>query len=243
MPTPHNSARIGEIAETILLPGDPLRAGMIAETYLSDARQVTNVRNMLGFTGTYKGIPLSVMGTGMGCASMGIYSYELIHEYGVRNLIRLGSCGAFSENVNIGDLIMAMGASSDTNYAAQYELNGNFAATASFDLLTKAVSSAEHLQVPYHVGTVFTTDVFYRRKGATKHWEEMGILAAEMETFALYCNAASAGVNALAILTVSDNLAEDRHISTEKRERGLTDMAEVALETALLTTTKEKNHV
>ena len=172
------------------------------------------------------------MGTGMGCASMGIYSYELIHEYGVENLIRIGSCGGFSDDLELGQLIFAMGACSDTNYAGQYGLPGNFAALASYELLSEAVAEAKAQEIHFDVGNVLSTDVFYRKEGATKPWEEMGVLAAEMEAFALYCNAAAGGANALSILTVSALLASKQQMSNEQRETGLNNMIHVALETA-----------
>lgn len=232
MPTPHNGAERGDIAKTILLPGDPLRAKYIAENYLEDAKMFSDVRGMYGYTGTYRGKKVSVMGTGMGCASMGIYSYELIHFYGVENLIRIGSCGGFNEDLELGQLIFAMGACTDTNYAGQYQLPGNYSATASFSLLREAVAEAESREITFDVGNVLSTDVFYRKPGATKAWEDMGVLAAEMESFALYCNAAEAGVNALSILTVSIVLPTHEEMSNEQRETGLNNMIEVALETA-----------
>lgn len=232
MSTPHNNAERGDIAKTILLPGDPLRAKYIAENYLEDAIQFNSVRGALGYTGMYNGKKISVMGTGMGCASMGIYSYELIHFYGVENLIRIGSCGGFTDDLKLGQLIMAMGACTDTNYAGQYDLPGNYAATANFALLKAAASKAESAGVPFDVGNVLSTDVFYRKKGATKAWKDMGVLAAEMETFALYCNAAAGKAKALSILAVSDLLPSDQHMTSEEREIGFKDMMQVALETA-----------
>ena len=162
MSTPHNAAKKGDIAKTILLPGDPLRAKFIAENFLEDATQFNTVRNMFGFTGTYQGKKVSVMGTGMGCASIGIYSYELIHMYGVENLIRIGSCGAMQDFVKLGDIVMAAGASTDTNYAHQYHLPGSFSAVATFDLLSKAVEQAKEHQFPYVVGNVLSSDIFYK---------------------------------------------------------------------------------
>lgn len=232
MATPHNNAERGDIAKTILLPGDPLRAKYIAENYLENPKQFNAVRGVYGYTGTYKGKEISVMGTGMGCASMGIYSYELIHFYGVENLIRIGSCGGFTDDLELGQLIMAMGSCSDTNYARQYELPGNYAATASFDLLRAAVAKAEEQDVTFSVGNVLSTDVFYRKPGATKPWEDMGVLAAEMESFALYCNAAAAGAKALSIMTVSILLPSGKQMSSEQTETGLHNMIQVALDTA-----------
>jgi purine-nucleoside phosphorylase len=233
MSTPHNSAEKGEIAKSVLLPGDPLRAKFIAENYLSGTKCFNEVRGALGYTGKYKGVPVSVMGTGMGCASMGIYSYELIHHYGCTSLIRIGSCGAFTEKLKVGDLVMAIGASTDTNYAGQYNLGGgSFSATASFRLLSKAVSEAERQKAPFMVGNVYCTDVFYRPERIPGVWKNLGILAAEMESFALYCNAAAAGVDALTILTVSDQLVTGQSMTSEERERSFKDMMAVALETA-----------
>jgi purine-nucleoside phosphorylase len=234
MATPHNNAEKGEIAPSVLLPGDPLRAKFIAETYLSGVRCFNEVRGALGYTGTYKGVPVSVMGTGMGCASMGIYSYELIHHYGCTSLIRIGSCGAFTEKLKPGDLVMAIGASTDTNYAGQYQLaGGSFSATASFRLLSAAVTEARKQKAAFMVGNVFCTDVFYRPQRIPGVWKNMGILAAEMESFALYCNAAVAGVDALTILTVSDQLVTGQSMTAEEREKSFRDMMAVALETAV----------
>lgn len=232
MATPHNTAQPGDIAKTVLLPGDPLRAKYIAETYLEDVQQFNAVRGMFGYTGTYHGKRVSVMGTGMGCASMGIYSYELIHFYGVKNLIRIGSCGAIQEHVKLGDIVMAIGASTDTNYAHQYELPGSFSATASFELLFRAQQAAERKDYSYIVGNVVSSDVFYDEMEEWKKWQKMGILASEMESFALYCNAARAGVNALAIFTVSDSLVSGEEMSAQERQTGFSHMMEVALEAA-----------
>jgi|SRR6056297_1277651 len=233
MTTPHNSAKKGDIAETILLPGDPLRAKFIAENFLEDVTQFNGIRNMFGFTGTYKGKKVSVMGTGMGVPSIGIYSYELIHFYGVKNLIRVGSCGAFDEKLKLYDVIIAQGACTDSNYAAQYDLPGTYSAIASYNLLSEAVKSAEDKGVEVHVGNILTSDVFYSQKeDSWKQWAKMGVLAAEMETYALYCNAASAGVNALTILTVSDSIAKGEETSAEERQKSFTKMMEIALELA-----------
>ncbi len=229
MSTPHNAAKMGDIAETVLLPGDPLRAKFIAENFLTDVVQFNSVRNMFGFTGTYEGKKVSVMGTGMGCASIGIYSYELIHMYGVKNLIRIGSCGAMHPSAKMGDIVMAAGASTDTNYAHQYQLPGSFSASATFDLLRKAVEEAEKNNFPYVVGNVLSSDIFYTETEEWRSWAKMGVLAAEMESFALYCNAARAGVNALAIFTVSDSMISKEEMSAEERQTGFTNMMKVAL--------------
>lgn len=232
--TPHIEVdQEGIIAKTVLLPGDPLRAQYIAETYLQDVRQFNRVRNMFGFTGTYKGRKVSVMGTGMGMPSIGIYSYELIHNYGVKNLIRVGSCGSFQEHVRVRDVVIGMSASTNSNYASQYDLPGTFAPTASWDLLKKAVTVAEEKGIPVKVGNILSSDIFYNADAdAWKRWAAMGILAVEMEAAALYMNAARAGVNALCILTVSDSLVNHEETTSAEREKTFTSMMEIALELA-----------
>lgn len=233
MTTPHNSAIKGNIAETVLLPGDPLRAKFIAENFLQDVEQFNAVRNMFGYTGTYNGKKVSVMGTGMGCASIGIYSYELIHMYGVKNLIRIGSCGAYDENLKLFDIVLAIGASTDTNYAYQYDLPGTFSATASWELLSNAKKIADENEIQTVVGNIVTSDVFYHDSPDDwKRWAKMGVIAAEMETYALYCNASRAGVKALTILTVSDSIANHTDTTPEQREKGFKDMMKIALELA-----------
>ena len=233
MSTPHNAANKGDIAKTILLPGDPLRAKFIAENFLEDVVQFNTVRNMFGFTGTYQGKKISVMGTGMGCASIGIYSYELIHMYGVENLIRIGSCGGMQESVKLGDTALALAASTDTNYTHQYHLPGTFSAAATYDLLYKAVEEAKKYQFPYVVGNVLSSDIFYNETEEWRDWAKMGVLAAEMESYALYCNAARAGVNALGIFTVSDSMVSKEEMSAEERQTGFTNMMKVALGVAV----------
>lgn len=233
MSTPHNSAIKGQIAETVLMPGDPLRAKFIAENFLSDVEQFNGVRNMFGYTGTYNGKKVSVMGSGMGCPSIGIYSYELIHMYGVKNLIRVGSCGAYDPKLKIYDIILAIGASTDSNYASQYNLPGTFSATASWELLSKAKKAADDNNIETTVGNIVSSDVFYHDDSeGWKNWLKMGCLAAEMESFALYCNASRAGVNALTILTVSDSIAHHTETTPEQREKGFKDMMKIALEIA-----------
>ncbi len=233
MSTPHNSAVSRQIAETVLLPGDPLRAKFIAENFLDDVEQFNAVRNMFGYTGTYNGKKVSVMGTGMGCPSIGIYSYELIHTYGVKNLIRVGSCGAYDPNLKLYDIILAIGASTDSNYAAQYALPGIYSATASWELLSKAKKAADDNNIHTVVGNIVTSDVFYHDDSDSwKKWAKMGCLAAEMETYALYCNANRAGVNALTVLTVSDSIANHTETTAEQREKGFKDMMKIALELA-----------
>jgi purine-nucleoside phosphorylase len=233
MSTPHNSAVMGQIAETVLLPGDPLRAKFIAENFLENVEQFNGVRNMFGFTGTYKGKKVSIMGTGMGCPSIGIYSYELIHMYGVKNLIRVGSCGAYHPDLNLYDIILAIGASTDSNYAYQFELPGIYSATASWDLLSKAKKAADDNNIKTVVGNIVTSDLFYSDNPDNwRKWAKMGCLAVEMETYALYCIANRAGVNALTILTVSDSLVHKTETTPDQREKGFKDMMKIALELA-----------
>ena len=234
IPTPHIQAREGEIAESILLPGDPLRAKYIAETFLEEAVQFNAVRNMLGFTGFYKGKRVSVMGTGMGPASIGIYSYELIHFYGCRNLIRIGTAGSMREDVKIKELVFGMGACTDSNYIKNFYLPGDFAPICSYELLEKAVNAAREKGIRYHVGNILSSDMFYRRPmpEGSLTWKDMGVMAVEMEAAALYANAAEAGANALAMLTISDSLVTGESTSSEERQTAFTDMMEVALSIA-----------
>ena len=232
MATPHNEAERGQIAESILLPGDPLRARFIAEHFLEGAECFNTVRNMLGYTGTYHGTRISVMGTGMGCPSIGIYSYELIHEYGVKNLIRVGSCGGIQKDLNVGELVMAMGASTDGAYGHQYELPGTYSAIGSYELLEKAVGAARERNHSFRVGNVLSSDLFYTETPEWQRWAKMGLLAIEMESYALYCNANRAGVRALGIFTVSDSIVNGEALSAKERETGFTDMMETALLTA-----------
>jgi len=234
IPTPHiNVSEQGIIAETVLMPGDPLRAKFIAETYLENPVQFNTVRNMFGFTGTYKGKKISIMGSGMGIPSIGIYSYELIHFYGVKNIIRIGSCGAIQEDVKIRDIIIGMSASTNSNYASQYDLPGTFAPTASWALMKKAVAIADSKGIETKVGNILSSDIFYDDDSDTwKKWARMGVLAIEMEAAALYMNAARAGVNALCVLTVSDSLVSHEATTAEERQTSFTNMMEIALELA-----------
>ena len=234
MATPHNNASMGDIAETILLPGDPLRAKVIAETFLENPVVFNTVRNMFGYTGTYKGKKVSVMGTGMGMPSIGIYSHELIHFYGVKNLIRVGSCGATQEKAKVGTILMAQGACTDSSYAHQYQLPGTYSAIADFNLLKTAQEIAEKEEYPYIVGNVLSSDVFYTETPEWKQWAKMGVLGIEMESYALYCEAARAGVKALGIFTVSDSIVTGEATTAEERQNNFTDMMKVALETAVL---------
>ena len=231
MATPHNKGNIGDFAKTVLMPGDPLRAKFIAETFLENPRLVNTTRNMLGYTGTYKGKEVTVMGSGMGMPSIGIYSYELFKFYGVEQIIRIGSCGAFQDEINLFDVIICQGSSTDSNYAAQYNLPGIYSPLASYDLLEKAVQSAKDRKAVYHVGNILSSDIFYRADGDSwKKWKEMGILGVEMESYALYCNAAHLKKKALTILTVSDSLVHKTETTAEEREKSFTKMMEIALD-------------
>lgn len=232
-PTPHIAAREGEIAPSILLPGDPLRAKYIAENFMAGAKMFNATRNMFGYTGFYRDKPVSVMGTGMGCPSMGIYSHELIHNYGVKKLVRVGTAGAMQEKVRVRDLVFAMGACTKTGYVREFGLPGDFSCISSFSLLIKAALEAEKLELSYHVGNVLTADLFYEPEKKEKtglQFEDMGVLAAEMETAALYANAALAGVDALSILTVSDSFVTGETTTAEERQTSFMDMVHVALE-------------
>lgn len=234
VPTAHNNANLGDIAETILLPGDPLRAKFIAETFLENPVMYNTVRGMYGYTGYYKGKRISVQGSGMGIPSIGIYSYELIHFYGVKNLIRVGSAGAINEDLKVHDIVIGMGACTDSNYAKQYNLPGTFAPIASYDLLKRAVDTANNQNTKVTVGNIVSNDVFYSDAGLDNlaKWKKMGVLAVEMEAAALYMNAARAGVNALCILTISDCPFTGEECSAHERQVAFTKMMEIALELA-----------
>ena len=233
IPTPHITAKEGDFARTVLMPGDPLRAKYIAENFLTDAVLVNNVRGVNGYTGMYNGKRVSVMASGMGMPSMGIYSYELFKFYDVDNIIRIGTAGSLQPDLKIRDLAIAMGACTDSNYAAQYELPGTFAPIASFDLLRKAVDQAEKMgNVGYKVGNVASSDVFYSERPTMEAWQKMGVLAVEMETAALYMNAARTGKNALTICTISDSLVTGEVTTSEERQTSFADMLKVALEIA-----------
>ena len=232
IPTPHIKAFEGEIAKNVLMPGDPLRAKFIAEKYLSKAKCFNTVRGMLGFTGEYKGKKVSIMGSGMGMPSIGIYSYELYNFYGVDNIIRIGSAGAFQDDVNLKDIVIAMGACTDSNYGSQYRLGGAFAPIASYDLLAAATKSAKKCGAKIRVGNVLSSDVFYSGKSAAEKWKAMGVLAVEMESAALYMNAAYLKKKALCILTVSDHIYTGESLAAKERETGFSQMAEIALKLA-----------
>lgn len=228
-PTPHIGAQYGEIAQTVIMAGDPLRAKFMAEHYLENPALFNNVRGMLGFTGTYKGKPVSVMGHGMGIPSIGIYTYELFNFYGVKTIIRIGSAGAYHKDLQIGDLVLAMGACTDSNYAAQYQLPGTFAPIADFDLLKTAVGTCEKLGYRYKVGNVVSSDVFYSDNPQGDKWMKMGVLAVEMEAAALYMNAARSGNRAMALFTISDHILTGEVTTSEERQYTFTKMMDVAL--------------
>lgn len=233
MGTAHNKAEVGDIAKTVLMPGDPLRAKYIAETYLTEVKCFNSVRNMLGFTGKYNGKEISVMGSGMGMPSIGIYSYELYQFYNVESIIRIGSAGALHEDIDLKDIVFAQGACTDSRFAYQYELPGSFAPIADFSLLEQAVSEARALGTRFKVGNVVSSDIFYNvYPEAAKKWAGMGVLCVEMEAAALYMNAAKLHKKALAILSISDHVLKGTELSPEERQTGFSEMMEIALKLA-----------
>ena len=227
-PTPHIGAKYGEIAETVIMAGDPLRAKFMAEKFLEDIVQFNNVRGMLGFTGTHKGKRVSVMGHGMGIPSIAIYTYELYNFYGVKTIIRVGSAGSINSDLHLGDLAIAMGACTNSNYASQYELAGTYAPIADFQLLRQAVETCEKLGYKYKVGNVLSSDTFYTENAHNENWINMGVLAVEMEVAALYMNAARSGNRALGICTISDHILTGESSSAEERQTTFTKMMDVA---------------
>lgn len=230
MGTPHNHAEKGDIAKKVLMPGDPLRAKFIAETYLENPVCFNTVRNMFGYTGTYHGEKISVMGGGMGMPSIGIYSYELYHMYEVETILRVGSAGGMQDQVNLGDVVVATGACTDSNYAYQYQLPGTYAPIATFPLAVKAAALAKEKGIPYHVGNVLSSDIFYNEMPVSDAWKKMGVLCVEMEIAALYMNAAAAGKQALGLLTISDHMYREESMSAKERQIGFGKMIEIALE-------------
>lgn len=233
MKTFHNEAEPGQIGRTVLMPGDPLRAKYIAETYLTDVICYNQVRGMNGYTGYYKGKKVSVQGSGMGIPSMGIYAYELYHDFGVDAIIRIGTAGAIHREVEVGQVIFAMGCCTNSNFANQYHLPGTFAPLADFQLLEGAVRQARKSELPFHVGNVYSSDVFYEdHKGEKGIWEKMGVLVQEMETLSLYCTAARAGKKALSMLTAGSSIHHARTLTNEERETSLDHMIQCALEVA-----------
>lgn len=231
MSTPHIGANVNDFAQTVLMPGDPLRAQYIAENFLDDARQVTGVRNMFGFTGTYKGKPVSIMASGMGIPSMSIYARELIVSYDVKNLIRIGTCGGISKDIKIRDVIFAQGASTDSNVNRTRVRGYDFAAIANFDLLEKGVQAARTLDIEAKVGNVFTTDTFYQADPTFyEELDKLGIMAVDMETAGLYGVAAEYGANAMALFTVSDHVITGEALPAEDRQNTFNEMVKIALE-------------
>ncbi len=229
VPTPHIGAREGEIADRVIMAGDPLRAKFMAERFLENPVQYNAVRGMLGFTGTYKGKRVSVQGHGMGMPSIGIYSYELFNFYGVKRIIRTGSAGSINAGVKMGDVVIGMGSCTDSNYASQYRLPGTFAPIADFGLVRAAVEKAEELCVRYKVGNLLASDFFYGDDADSwKQWQKMGVLAVEMEAAALYMNAARCGGEALCICTISDSLVTGEACSAEERQTSFTNMMDIA---------------
>lgn len=228
-PTPHIGAVAGEIADKVIMAGDPLRAKVMAERFLENPVQYNSVRGMLGFTGTYKGKRVSVQGHGMGIPSIGIYSYELFNFYGVKSIIRTGSAGAFDPGLELGDVVIGMGSCTDSNYGAQFNLPGTFAPIADFGMVRAAAEKAEQLGIRYKVGNLLASDVFYGDDpDSWKAWQKMGVLAVEMEAAALYMNAARSGNRALCICTISDSLVKGEACTAEQRQNSFTNMMEIA---------------
>lgn len=231
--TPHIQPNGKKIAKTVLMPGDPLRAKYIAENFLENVEQFNEVRNMFGYTGTYKGKEVSVMGSGMGIPSIGIYSYELYNFFDVDTIIRIGSCGALQENVNLYDIIIAQGASTNSSYVDQYNIPGHYAPLADFDLILKAKQKADEIGAKSHVGNILSSDTFYNADSTfNERWQRMGILGIEMESAALYLNATYANKKALGVFTVSDHILRDEATTAEERQNSFTQMMEIALEIA-----------
>lgn len=234
MPTPHNSADCKDIAKTVIMPGDPLRAQYIAKNYLTEVNQFNSIRNIYGYTGKYKGKELSVMASGMGMPSMAIYSYELFKFYDVADIIRIGSAGTISDKADLRDIVIAMGTCTDSDYAKQYRLPGTYAPIADFGLLLKAYKQAEDMKLKVQVGNVVSTDVFYNdNPDYNRAWANMNVLAVEMESAALYMNAARLSKRALAMFTVSDNLMNGQALSAKERQEGFDNMIELSLETTI----------
>ena len=232
--TPHIKATSADFAKTVLMPGDPLRSKFVAETFLENPRLVNNVRGIQGYTGTYKGVPVSVMASGMGMPSIGIYSYELYNFFGVENIIRIGSAGGLADDVQLRDVIIGMGACTNSSYQEQYGLGGSFAPIASYEMLEAAVEEAKALGVRYKVGNLLSSDVFYHANPKFNDgWYKMGVLGVEMEAAALYMNAAAAGKRALAICTVSDHIMRGEALDADARQTTFTDMMKIALEVAI----------
>ena len=233
MSTPHNAAKPGDFAKTVLMPGDPLRAKFIADTFLESPKLVNNVRGIQGYTGSYSGTPVSVMASGMGMPSIGIYAYELFSQYGVENILRIGSAGAISDKLKLRDVVAAQGACTNSHFAHQYGLPGTFAPIADFTLLETAVAVARDMGVEMPVGNLLSSDTFYDASNSTMKWAEMGVLAVEMEAAALYMTAAKLGKRALAICSISDSIVTGEELPAEARQTTFTTMMRIALETAV----------
>ena len=234
MPTPHNNASKGDFAKTVLMPGDPLRAKFIAETFLTEPKLVNNVRGVQGYTGTYKGVPVSVMASGMGMPSIGIYAYELYTHYDVDNIIRVGSAGALADDLKLMDVVAGAGACTDSNFAHQFGINGTFAPIADYTLLSQAVAAAAANGVALHVGNVLSSDNFYDDgSDGPDQWKKMGVLAIEMEAAGLYMNAARAGKRALGLFTISDHIYRAEELTSEQRQNSFVQMITIALDTAV----------
>ncbi len=232
-PTPHIKAVPEDFASTVLMPGDPLRSKFIAENFLENAKLINNVRGIHGYTGTYNNTKVSVMASGMGIPSIGIYSYELYNFFGVENIIRIGSAGAMREDIKVRDIVIGMGACTNSNFSAQYGLAGNYSAIADYALLKCAAKNCEEFGAPYHVGNILSSDTFYGDDpAANENWMKMGVMAVEMEAAGLYMNAARAGKRALAICTISDHLITGEATSAEERQTSFTQMMEIALKVA-----------
>ena len=233
-PTPHISAMPEDLGRTVLMPGDPLRSKFIAENFLTNAKLVNNIRGVQGYTGTYDGVKVTVMASGMGMPAIGIYSYELYNFYDIDNIIRIGSAGAIREEVELRDLVFAMGCSTDSNFGSQFQTGGHIAPVADYILLKNAVETAEELKVDFHVGNIFSSDVFYNDDPEVNNkWAKMGCLCVEMETAALYLNAARAGKRALGMFTISDQIIKQQFLTAEERQNTFTQMMEVSLKTAV----------
>ena len=234
VPTPHISAAKGEIAKTVLMPGDPLRSKFIAETFLENPVLVNNVRGVQGYTGTWKGVPVTVMASGMGIPAIGIYSWELFNFYDVDNIIRIGSAGAIQDDIKLMDIVVGMGACTDSNFAHQFNLPGAFAPVADYTLMREAIAAADEKGLKVHVGNLFSSDNFYSDGfDSADSWKKMGVLAVEMESAGLYMNAARAGKRALCICTISDHLYRSEELTSEQRQTSFTEMMEIALDTAV----------
>jgi len=232
IPTPHITANLGDFAETVLMPGDPLRSQFIAENYLENAELVNNVRGIQGYTGYYKGKRVSVMASGMGIPSIGIYSHELFHFYDVNNIIRIGSAGSINPDISLRDIVIAMSAYTNSSFGVQFSFKGDLAPCCSYELLKKAEKAAANLGQPIKVGAVFSSDTFYGEEEPLKALKKLSVLAVEMETAALYLNAAYSGKNALAILTISDDTNTGIGLTAQERQSSFTKMMEIALELA-----------